>query len=55
MVEAAAGTRSYVLARRRGSGAAQYIAGATGDGGSTLDDFLTLARVRYAEGGGGLL
>lgn len=55
LVEAADGTRSYVLARRPGGGAAQYIAVAAADGGSTLDDFLTLARVRYAEGGGGLL
>ena len=55
LVEAADGTRSYVLARGPGGGAAQYIAVAAADGGSTLDDFLTLARARYAERGGGLL
>jgi hypothetical protein len=44
-----------VLARSLGSGAAQYIAVSAADGGATLDDFLDLARSRYAEGGGGLL
>lgn len=55
LVEAADGTRSYVLARGTGGGAAQYIAVAAADGGPSLDAFLELARARYAEGGGGLL
>ena len=55
-VVAADGTRYYVLARRlAGGGPAQYIRVAAANGGATLDDFLHLARARYAEGGGGLL
>lgn len=49
------GRRYYVLARDLGDGPPQYVAVAASDGGATLDDFLDLARERYAEGGGGLL
>ena len=49
------GGRWYVLARRPAGEAPQYIAVRAADGGVTLDDFLDLARERYAEGGGGLL
>lgn len=50
------GTRYYVLARElRGDPSPQYIAVQADRGGRTLDDFLELARERYAEGGGGLL
>ena len=49
------GERWYVLARRLAGEAPQYIAVKAADGGATLDDFLDLARERYAEGGGGLL
>jgi len=49
-------TRYYVLARSTpGDGPPQYIAVKASRGGATLDDFLALARDRYAEGGGGLL
>lgn len=49
------GVRYYVLARRLPGDTPQYIAVTAEDGGATLDDFLELARQRYAEGGGGLL
>jgi hypothetical protein len=49
------GVRYYVLARTMGEGAPQYVAVKAADGGATLDDFLDLARHRYASGGGGLL
>ena len=50
------GERYYVLARRTADGSPpDYIAVTAKDGGATLDDFLELARERYAEGGGGLL
>lgn len=49
------GERWYVLARRSPGSPPQYIAVPAEDGGATLDDFLTMARDRYAEGGGGLL
>ena len=50
------GRRYYVLARWvDGDVAPQYIAVRADRGGATLDDFLGLARQRYAEGGGGLL
>lgn len=49
------GERWYVLARRLPGSPPQYIAVSAKDGGPTLDDFLTMARERYAEGGGGLL
>lgn len=50
------GTRYYVLARSTaGDRTPQYIAVKASRGGTTLDDFLELARERYAEGGGGLL
>lgn len=48
------GERWYVLARDI-DGPAQYIAVPERKGGADLDAFLELARVRYAEGGGGLL
>lgn len=49
-------TRYYVLARSTpGDRAPQYIAVKAARGGATLEDFLDLARQRYAEGGGGLL
>ena len=54
-VEAADGSRYYVLARRSPGTAAQYVAVAEADGGPTLAAFLDLARQRYAAGGGGLL
>jgi hypothetical protein len=50
------GRRYYVLARwSAGDVAPQYLAVRADRGGATLDDFLDLARHRYAEGGGGLL
>ncbi|MGI8522349.1 MAG: hypothetical protein ACR2K3_03425, partial [Nocardioides sp.] len=49
------GTLYYVLARRFDGKTPQYIAVPQGFGGATLDDFLTVARQRYADGGGGLL
>jgi hypothetical protein len=49
------GVRYYVLARTMGEGAPQYVAVKAADGGAALDDFLDLARHRYASGGGGLL
>lgn len=55
LVEAADGTRSYVLARRTDGGPAQYIGVPEADGGPTVEAFLDLARTKYAEGGGGLL
>uniref|UniRef100_UPI0025E0E1B4 hypothetical protein n=1 Tax=Nocardioides sp. TaxID=35761 RepID=UPI0025E0E1B4 len=49
-------TRYYVLARSTpGDATPQYVAVKAARGGATLDDFLDLARERYAEGGGGLL
>lgn len=49
------GRRFYVLARSTPDGKPQFIAVRASKGGATLDDFLDLARSRYAEGGGGLL
>lgn len=49
------GRRWYVLARQPTGAPAQYIAVSAADGGASLEDFLALARGRYAEGGGGLL
>jgi hypothetical protein len=48
------GERYYVLARAL-DGKPQFIAVPEADGGPTLEEFLALARDRYAEGGGGLL
>jgi hypothetical protein len=53
-VEAADGRRYYVLARSFDGKPGQYIAVPKAKGGATIDDFLQLARQRYAEGGGGL-
>jgi hypothetical protein len=49
------GRRWYVLARSAVGSDPQFIAVSAGKGGDTLDEFLVLARERYAEGGGGLL
>lgn len=50
------GVRWYVLARQiEGDPEPQFISVQAAKGGATLDDFLELARERYAEGGGGLL
>ncbi len=49
------GNLYYVLARRSDGSTPQYIAVPHDVGGATLDDFITLARQRYATGGGGLL
>ena len=45
----------YVLARSFDGKPGQYIAVPKAEGGATVDDFLEMARKRYAEGGGGLL
>jgi hypothetical protein len=54
-VKTSDGTLYYVLARHFEGQSAQYIAVPQDFGGASLDDFLTAARQRYAEGGGGLL
>ncbi len=54
-VEAADGQRYYVIARSFDGKPGQYIAVPKAKGGATIDDFLQMARKRYAEGGGGLL
>ena len=54
-VVVADGKRWYVLARHLSGSPAEYIAVRQSDGGPDLDAFLTFARERYAEGGGGLL
>ena len=54
-VRAADGQVYYVLARSFDGKPGQYIAVPRARGGATIDDFLAMARQRYAEGGGGLL
>jgi hypothetical protein len=54
-VKAADGTVYYVLARSFDGKPGQYIAVPKAKGGATVDDFLAMAKKRYAEGGGGLL
>lgn len=48
------GVRWYVVARRTGTEPV-YIAVFGDEGGQTLEEFVELARTKYAEGGGGLL